>query len=74
MFFNGRSNVIKFMKVFGSMIFEPIRKAIEGIGLKILTSKQMPQRLPTALAQVKPGSNSKSFLTKSDKLSILYIN
>ena len=32
-----------------------------GKGLKILTSKQMLQRLPIALAQVKVGNNSKSF-------------
>ena len=30
-------------------------------GLKILTPKQMPQRLPIALAQVKAGNNSESF-------------
>ena len=30
----------------------------EGIGLKILTPKQMLQRLPIALAQVKAGNNS----------------
>ena len=32
----------------------------EGAGLKILTSKQMLQRLPIALAQVKEGNNSQS--------------
>ena len=30
--------------------------------LKILTSKQMPQRLPIALAQVKAGNNSERLL------------
>ena len=30
----------------------------EGTGLKILTPKQMLQRLPIALAQVKAGNNS----------------
>ena len=33
-------------------------------GLKILTPKQMLQRLPIALAQVKPGNNSESLLNK----------
>ena len=33
-------------------------------GLKILTSKQMPQRLPVALAQIKAGNNSESLLTE----------
>ena len=36
----------------------------EGKGLKILTPKQMLQRLPTALAQVKAGNNSESLLNK----------
>ena len=34
----------------------------EGKGLKILTPKQMLQRLPKALAQVKAGNNSGSLL------------
>ena len=34
----------------------------EGKGLKILTPKQMLQRLPIALAQVKAGNNSGSLL------------
>ena len=33
-------------------------------GLKILTPKQMLQRLPIALAQVKAGNNSESLLNK----------
>ena len=35
-----------------------------GKGLKILTSKQMLQRLPIALAQVKAGNNSESLLNE----------
>ena len=37
---------------------------IEGKGLKILTTKQMFQRLPIALAQVKAGNNSESLLNE----------
>ena len=33
-------------------------------GLKILTSKQLLQRLPIALAQVKAGNNSENLLNK----------
>ena len=33
-------------------------------GLKILTPKQMLQRLPIALAQVKAGNNSRSLLNE----------
>ena len=35
-----------------------------GKGLKILTPKQMIQRLPIALAQVKAGNNSESLLNE----------
>ena len=37
-------------------------KAAEGSGLNILTPKQMLQRLPIALAQVKAGNNSETLL------------
>ena len=36
----------------------------EGKGLKILTAKQMLQRLPIALAQVKAGNNSENLLNE----------
>ena len=36
----------------------------KGTGLKIVTSKQMLQRLPIALAQVKTGNNSESLLNE----------
>ena len=37
-------------------------RATKGTGLKILTPKQMLQRLPIALAEVKAGNNSESSL------------
>ena len=49
-------------------------RAAKGKGLKILTPKQMLQRLPIALAQVKAGNNSESLLMKSEKLFICSIN
>ena len=39
-------------------------KVAKGDGLKILTPKQMFQRLPIALAQVKAGNNSESLLNE----------
>ena len=36
----------------------------KGTGLKMLTPKQMLQRLPIALAQVKAGNNSESLLNE----------
>ena len=39
-------------------------KETSGLGLKILTSKQMLQRLPIVLVQVNPGNNSKNLLNE----------
>ena len=44
------------------MMSEAKYRAIKGTGLKILTPKQMLQRLPIALTQVKSGNNSESLL------------
>ena len=41
-----------------------IYKSKHGTGLKVLTVKQMLQRLPTALAQIKTDNNSKSLLNE----------
>ena len=42
------------------MVSEAKLKATKGRGIKILTPKQMLQRLPIALLQVKAGNNSKN--------------
>ena len=44
--------------------YHVIKNKTEGKGLKILTPKQMLQRLPIALAQVKAGNNSRSLLNE----------
>ena len=46
------------------MMSEAKTKATKRTGLKILTPKQMLQRLPIALAQVKAGNNSESLLNE----------
>ena len=50
------------------MMFDSKYKAkqdeTKGTGLKILTLKQMLQRLPLALIQVKAGNNSESLLNE----------
>ena len=46
------------------MVSEAKTKATKGIGLKILTSKQMLQRLSIAPAKVKVGNNSESLLNE----------
>ena len=61
MFFNGENFAIIFVKDDVSMILEAKRKATKRVTLKILTPKQMLQRLPTAPAQV---NTSQNFLSK----------
>ena len=43
-------------------------KTKHGTGLKLLTPKEMLQRLPIALAQVKAGNNSQSLLNEIRKI------
>ena len=70
MLFNGRNDAINFIEGYSSMVPEAKRKASEelkeqeGTGLKILTPRQMLQRLPIALAQVKAGNNSENLLNE----------
>ena len=45
-------------------ISKNIYESKQGKGLKILTPKQMFQRLPIALAQIKAGNNSESLLNE----------
>ena len=53
-----RSDVIKCFDDYSSVVSEAKHEVTKGTALKILTSKQMLQRLPIALAQVKAGKNS----------------
>ena len=46
------------------MLFLKPEQLKQGTGLKILTSKQMLQRLPIALVQIKPGNNSETLLNE----------
>ena len=46
------------------MMSEAKYRATKGTGLKILTPKQILQRLPIALAQVKAGNNSENLLNE----------
>ena len=64
--FNGRNDSIKFVEEYDSIVLESKRNAAETERkrLKILTPKQMLQRLPIALAQVKAGDNSESLLNE----------
>ena len=62
MFYRSKNEAIKVYDDYSAMMSEAKYKATKGTGLKILTPKQMLQRLPIALAQVKAGNNSESLL------------
>ena len=71
MLYKARNSVIEFYNNYSSMLSKAKNKARneaakeqEEAGLKILTPKQILQRLPIALAQVKEGNNSESLLNE----------
>ena len=68
MLYKVRNEVIKFYDDYSLMMSEAKYKAnkdeTKGKGLKILTPKQMLQRLPIALAQVKARNNSENLLNE----------
>ena len=68
MLYKARTEDIKFYDDYSSMISEAKTKATKGAGLKILTPKQMLQRLPIALTQVKAENNSESLLNEIRKI------
>ena len=49
-----------------------IYESKQGTGLKVLTPKQMLQRLSMALAQIKSGNNSESLLNEIRQIVSLY--
>ena len=69
-FYHSREEVINFFRDYAKMMLDASYNAEQnkteqdGIRLKILTPKQMLQRLPTALAQVKAGNNSENLLNE----------
>ena len=64
MFYKVRNKAIKFYDDYSLMMSEAKYRATKETGLKILMPKQMLQRLPIALAQVKAGNNSESLLNE----------
>ena len=67
MLYKARNEAVKFYNDYSLMMSEAKTKATKANkrnGLKILTPKQMLQRLPIALAQVKAGNNSESLLNE----------
>ena len=64
MFYKARNEAIKFYDDYFSMMSEAKYSATKGTVLKILRPKEMLQRLPIALAQVKAGNDSENLLNK----------
>ena len=64
MLYKATNEAIKFYDDYSLMVSEGKYKATKGTGVKILIPKQMLQRLPIALAQVKAGNNSESLLNE----------
>ena len=67
-FYKFREEVINFFRDYIEMLsdanYNAKQNETKGKGLKVLTPKQMLQRLPIALAQVKAGNNSESLLNE----------
>ena len=67
-FYNSREEVINFFRDYIEMLsdanYDARKNETKGKGLKILTLKQMIQRLPIVLAQLKAGNNSESLLNE----------
>ena len=53
-----------YSKIRSEALYESKQNETEGKGLKVLTPKQMIQRLPIVLAQVKAGNNSEDLLNE----------
>ena len=67
-FYLSREEVINFFRYYIEMLsdakYNAKQNETKGKGLKILTPKQMLQRLPIALAQVKASNNSEHLLNE----------
>ena len=66
--FEAKNGAIKFYDDYFLIISEAKTKATKETGLNILTAKQMLQRLPIALAQVKAGNSSESLLNEISQI------
>ena len=67
-FYNSREEVIYFFIDYIEMLsdanYDAKQNKTKGTGLEILIPRQMIQRLPIALAQIKVGNNSESLLNE----------
>ena len=71
-FHKSREEVFNFFKDYTKMMIE--EEETKGTELKILTPKQILQRLPIALAQVKTGNNSESLLNEIRRIVYSFVS
>ena len=62
--YESRKEVVKMFNNYAKNVSRNIYESTQGKELKILTPKQMLQRLPIDLAQIKAGNNSESLLNE----------
>ena len=74
MLYKARNEAFKLYDDYFSMMSEAKYRETNGTGLKVLTPKQMIQRLPIALAQVKAGNNLEGLLNEIRQIVTLCIN
>ena len=68
MLYKARNSAIELFDDYSSIVSKAKLKATKGTRLKLLTLKQMLQRLPIALAQVKAGNNSENLLNENRQI------
>ena len=64
MSYKAQNTIIKFFDGYSTIAYKGRYKVTHGVGFKILTSKQMLQKLPVALAQVKAGNAAENLLNQ----------
>ena len=75
MLYKSREAVVKSFDDYSSIVYEAKQKVKYWGGLKILTPKQMLQRLSIALAQVKAGNTSENLLNEIGQITyFLYLS
>ena len=72
--YKSRQVVFKFLNKYSLIASESKHKAKYGEGLKILSPKQMLQRLPIDLAQAEAGNKSENLLKRNQTNYIFFVS
>ena len=68
MLYKAKNSAIELFDDYSSIVSKAKLKVTKGTRLKLLTLKQMLQRLPIALARVKAGNNSENLLNENRQI------